>query len=267
LHDEKKFPQKTSLPVRSLLPLNAKQLFMEHIDIEDAFTEIGGQFIHSAFDLSEKLRTIKAFVYDWDGVFNDGKKGETLASGFSEVDSMGTNMLRFGYYLTHGTLPKTAILSGADNPTAAFMAKREHFDTVYLKAIDKEKALLRFCDTHNITPGEVCFFYDDILDLAVAKKVGLRFAVGRLCNPIFLNFVSHKGYADYISACQGNEHAVREFSELLLCLMGKETEVIEERSNFSEKYTAYLELRNAAETEMMNINANNKIGIGYKAQQ
>lgn len=238
---------------------------MEHIDIEDAFSEIGGQFIHSAFDLAEKLKGIKAFVYDWDGVFNDGKKGESLTSGFSEVDSMGTNMLRFGYYLANGSLPKTAIISGADNPTAQFMAKREHFDSVYLKATNKEKALLHFCDTHNLTPGEVCFFYDDILDLAIAKKVGIRLAVGRLCNPIFLNYVSGKGYADYISACQGNEHAVREFSELLLCLMGKETEVIEARSSYDASYTDYLALRNAASVETVRIESDAKIGIGYKS--
>ena len=59
------------------------------------FESEGGEFITPPFVLMEKLKNIKAIVFDWDGVFNEGVKGGGNHSGFSEIDSMGTNMLRF----------------------------------------------------------------------------------------------------------------------------------------------------------------------------
>src|SRR5690606_10938202 len=75
--------------------------------------------------LREKLSGVKAFVFDWDGVFNDGMKDEKGSSRFSEVDSMGTNLLRFNHFLRSGELPITAIISGEKNQAAFTLAERE----------------------------------------------------------------------------------------------------------------------------------------------
>ncbi len=58
-----------------------------------------GVFITDASVIQQKLKKIKAFIFDWDGVFNDGRKDIDGNSSFSEVDSMGVNMMRFSYYL------------------------------------------------------------------------------------------------------------------------------------------------------------------------
>jgi hypothetical protein len=42
--------------------------------IETIFTKLGGQFMSSMEALEIKLGGIKAFVFDWDGVFNNGVK-------------------------------------------------------------------------------------------------------------------------------------------------------------------------------------------------
>ena len=76
------------------------------------FTEIGGQFITPEAELIEKLKQVKAFVFDWDGVFTDAGKDHLLQSRFNEADSMGVNLLRFSYYLKHKAIPVTAIISG-----------------------------------------------------------------------------------------------------------------------------------------------------------
>ena len=47
----------------------------------------------------DRLDKIKAFVFDWDGVFNNGAKDSEGASPFNEVDAMGTNLLRFNHHL------------------------------------------------------------------------------------------------------------------------------------------------------------------------
>ena len=66
---------------------------------ESIFEQIGGVFCTPADLLAEKLKTIKAFVFDWDGVFNNAVKNENKSSNFNEADSMGTNMLRFNHFI------------------------------------------------------------------------------------------------------------------------------------------------------------------------
>lgn len=222
---------------------------MDLTHIEDTFIDIGGQFLTSSYDLKERLKNIKAFVFDWDGVFNDGRKGLNNTSDFSEVDSMGTNMLRFGHYLSNQSLPKVAIITGEENPAALKLAKREHFDAIYNKVGNKILALEHFCQEHGLSPNEICFFYDDVLDISVAKEVGIRLGVGRLCNPIFSDYLIENHLVDYISACAGQEHAVREFSELLLCLYGKQHEVLDKRATYIGDYQDYLQQRNQSLTK------------------
>ncbi|HAD97668.1 MAG TPA: phosphatase [Cryomorphaceae bacterium] len=221
---------------------------MDLTEKEDVFTDKGGRFIRSAFDLGDKLTEIKAFVFDWDGVFNDGRKGQNVYSHFSEIDSMGIQMLRFGYFLKNKSLPVVSVITGKQNPSAVSWAKREHLDVVYLKCVQKQKALLDLCDNYNITPSEVCYVYDDILDVPVAKLTGIRLAVGRNANPLFLKYLEKNQLVDYISGCNGAEHAVREFCELLLLLMDKHYEVIDRRASYDQKYQEYYASRQALRT-------------------
>ena len=55
--------------------------------ITDIYTSIGGNFITNEALMQEKLKSIKAFVFDWDGVFNNGEKSGGGSSNFNEVDS------------------------------------------------------------------------------------------------------------------------------------------------------------------------------------
>ena len=96
---------------------------MSHLT--QVFTEIGGEFIIPEASLIEKMKHIKAFVFDWDGVFTDAGKDHLLQSRFSEADSMGTNLLRFSYYLNHKELPITAIISGEKNSAAFTFVDRD----------------------------------------------------------------------------------------------------------------------------------------------
>lgn len=212
---------------------------MELIELEDHFSDIGGQFISSAFDIRNKLKGIKAYLFDWDGVFNDGSKLGNEGSGFSEVDSAGLRMLRYGHFKAFGTIPQLGIITGAQNPVALNLMKSHQAQSVYQGAIRKAEALAHFLSHSGLKPEEVCYVYDDVLDLAIAGQVGLRFCVGRLANPLFLGLVAGSDLADYITASQGNEHAVREVSELLLGLMGTYTQVVEEFIGGQTEYSKF----------------------------
>lgn len=209
------------------------------------FTEIGGEFIFPEATLIEKLKQIKAFVFDWDGVFTDAGKDHLLQSRFNEADSMGTNLLRFSYYLNHKDIPVTAIISGEKNSAAFTFIDRERFHVSYSKFANKLEASKHLCDTHGIEAHEICFVFDDVLDLSLAEVAGFRVFIPRKANPLFNEYVIKHQLADYVTGASSGEAAVREACELLMGLNGNYSEVITERKNFSETYSSYLALRKA----------------------
>lgn len=213
----------------------------------DVAVHFKGSFITKPADIQQKLTKIKAYIFDWDGVFNNGQKDEHGSSPFNEVDAMGTNMLRFNHYLRTGFLPIVCVISGERNKAAHTLAKREHFHGVYGGIKYKPEALTHICKACNIKPEEVAFMFDDVLDLSVAAQAGVRIMVSRACNPLLMDYVVQQKYADYITASDGNNSAVREAIELMMGLNGTYKQTVEERMHFTEKYKHYLRLRNQSE--------------------
>lgn len=223
---------------------------MELAHIEEKFIDIGGQFYSSGFDLREKLPGIKALIFAWDGVFNDGQKKQGQDSSFSEIDALGLDMLRFGFQLAFEQIPKMVFITPGKNENCHEFAKRANFDEVYYDSHDQAMALQHFCDLYHIKPSEVALFYGDITEVPLAKKAGMAFAVGRLSNPIFIEYLERNKLADYISSCHGHEHVIREFSELLLGLLDIHFTVIDERAYFGERYIKYCNYKKTVQTSI-----------------
>lgn len=215
------------------------------------FQEIGGNFVTFPDEIRQKLQNIKAFVSDWDGVFNTGMKGENISSYFTEADSMGTNLLRYFLWEKNQEMPITAIITGANNPSARKWAEREHLQVLYSRIADKKQAILHLCEQENIEPKNVMYCFDDVNDLPVAKMVGLRFLIRRNASPLFKRFVDENKLADYITGQDGGHHAIREVCELLLGLSGQYGNIVQERVNFSENYQAYFTERQTISTKFL----------------
>lgn len=213
------------------------------------FAELGGIFLADVGDLCSRLTSIRALVFDWDGVFNLGAKSQSTASGFSEADSMGTNMLRYGLWRRNGSQPTAAIITGADNPTAESFAKREHFQTVFRGIANKRVAIGQLCDRHGLEPSEIACVFDDINDLGMAAECGARFLVRRAASPLLQDFVARNNLCDYITAAEGDRFAVRECSELMLGLIGMFDDVVRSRSAHDADYRKYFSARQSIETE------------------
>jgi len=103
------------------------------MNVYEKFKEINGQFITEPKLIASKLSNIKAFIFDWDGVFNSGDKQANGGSSFSEVDSMGTNLLRYSFFLKNNRLPICGIISGEKNESAFYFSSREGFDFSFFK--------------------------------------------------------------------------------------------------------------------------------------
>lgn len=216
----------------------------ELTELEDAFVNIGGKFYTSAFDIREKLQNIKAYLFDWDGVFNDGRLGDSALSSYSAVDSLGFTLLSFGHFLSHHQLNHLGVITGEASPHCIEWCQKQNANHLYTGVKEKNKAFEHFLDQEGLEPENVAYFFDDVLDIPIAEAAGLRFAVGRKCNPMFNDYLRHNKLVDYISGCDGQNHAVREISELLLSLLDKQYDVINHRARYDDHFRDFLEHRN-----------------------
>jgi 3-deoxy-D-manno-octulosonate 8-phosphate phosphatase (KDO 8-P phosphatase) len=222
-------------------------------NIVTSFESVGGEFFTPPSVFEQKLKGIRAVLFDWDGVFNEGFKQSVEGSMFSEVDAMGTNMLRYALWRLQGKVPVTAIVTGEDNAAAGRLAEREHFNHLYFLAKDKARVFGEFCATYDLRPEEVLFFFDDVLDLEVARQCGARIMVRRRATPLMAEFVRTHGMVDYFTGGNGLEHGVREGCELVIGLLGQYDKVLQERIIFSEEYRRYLDVRQEISTSMQEV--------------
>jgi 3-deoxy-D-manno-octulosonate 8-phosphate phosphatase (KDO 8-P phosphatase) len=202
-------------------------------------------------DVQERLERIRAVVCDWDGVFNDGFKDAEGGSPFSEVDSMGVNLLRFAMWSEHGTLPVCAVITGQHNAFAERFAQREKLHGVYMGFAHKPEAFDRFLATHGLKPEEVLFVYDDVLDLPVAERCGLRVLIGHRATHLFQRAALARRCADIVIPLGGGHHGLREACELLIELGGHWNAVIDHRVRYSDHYQQYLAARNATTVQVV----------------
>jgi 3-deoxy-D-manno-octulosonate 8-phosphate phosphatase (KDO 8-P phosphatase) len=220
----------------------------------EIFQNIGGQFITPPDQLTQKISQIRAFVFDWDGVFNDGTKTEQGSSPFSEIDSMGINLLRFGWWHHHRQqMPVIAIISGEKNSLSFRLTNREHYDAGYFKIKHKIEALEHLMKAHQLEAHQVAFFFDDALDLSIAERCGVRILTRHKGNPMFRQYVINNHLVDYVTGSRGGHHAVREGCELLLALTQIYDQTIALRQQYRPDYETFFEKRQTIESHFFTL--------------
>lgn len=161
--------------------------------------------------LNARLKKIKLFVMDVDGVLTDGKivvdaQGKELK--FFDVQD------GFGLVLLRQTEIKTAILSARSSSAVTARAQDLKIDKICQDAYPKTSVYERLIREFNCADGQVCFMGDDLPDLPVFKRVGLAVAVPNAVDEL-------KKVADYVTTRQGGDGAVREVVEMILKAQGK----------------------------------------------
>jgi 3-deoxy-D-manno-octulosonate 8-phosphate phosphatase (KDO 8-P phosphatase) len=215
------------------------------------FSKLGGAFVTPIGTLVERARTIRGFVADWDGVFNQGSKGEGAHSTYSEPDSMGTNLLRYALWCRHGELPIAALITGMENPSARHFALREHFHAIYYGSRNKTAAIEALCRAHRCSSDQLLCVFDDVNDLGMAFACGIRVYVQRSASPLLREYVVRQGLCDYVTAHTAERHAVREVCELMLGLLGCFDAVVASRVAWDRDYAAYFKARQSQATEFV----------------
>ncbi|HAR19919.1 MAG TPA: phosphatase [Cytophagales bacterium] len=212
-------------------------------DTAELFRLNGAKIIADESIFLQKMAGVKALVFDWDGVFNEGWKGENVLSPFSEIDSMGINMLRFALWLKTGNLPHVFIVSGLKNLSAQVIAQREHFTALYLETLHKSNAIEHIFKHYGIHSKEMICFFDDILDVPMAKDCALRILIHRKSNPLFEQYAIENRICDYVTATESGKPAIRESCEFLLGITGWYDQTISKRIDFSSEYVDFLNHR------------------------
>ncbi|MBK9174866.1 MAG: phosphatase [Flavobacteriales bacterium] len=210
------------------------------------------RWVKDEADLKARLSRIRAVLFDWDGVFNDGWKDLEGGSPFSEVGSMGVNMLRFGLWMQNKEqLPYSAIITGQHNAHAERFAQREMMHGLYMGYIDKRVAFDAFLAKHGLKEEEVAFFFDDAIDLAVADRCGLRILLRSAASEQFAQHAIARCSVDMATSLRGGQNGLREATDALLTLMGRFGDAIDNRAAYSETYQRYLTQRQEVEPEIV----------------
>lgn len=217
----------------------------------DPFTNLGLRTTAPEKDLLRRLARTKAVLFDWDGVFNNGFKDADGGSPFSEVGSMGVNLLRFALWLRNGSLPKAAVITGQHNPYSERFAQRERLHGVYMGFTNKPEAFDAFLKQHGLEADEVAFFFDDVLDLPVAERCGLRVMIGSPVTAWLVEQAIARGTVDMVTANSGGDNGLREATDAVIALLGNGKDVIDHRVAYSEIYQKYLAERQAVQPEVV----------------
>ena len=158
----------------------------------------------------EAAKRIKLVVFDVDGVLTESgvfvgstPNGKTLEfKRFDIQDGVGVKMLGWGGL-------KVALVTGRPSKATAIRADAKKLPIV-------ENLIHRYA----ICWSEVAMLADDIPDLSVLRKVGLKAAVSNATQPIL-------DIADWISSKPGGYGAAREFTDALLSARSELHNVIE----------------------------------------
>jgi YrbI family 3-deoxy-D-manno-octulosonate 8-phosphate phosphatase len=170
--------------------------------------------------LLRKLKAVKLFLTDVDGVLTDGAVymgGGVETKRFDIRDGLGLKFLQ-----AHGIKvgwvsrrPSDATQQRADNLKIDFVVQHEGGKIEGVEAILRQTGL---------TWADICYVGDDVVDVGVMERANLAVAVGD-------GVAEAKAAADYVTRVPGGNGAIREIVEMILRAQDKWKSVVSEYAN------------------------------------
>ncbi|MDI9569757.1 MAG: HAD family hydrolase [Pseudomonadota bacterium] len=162
-------------------------------------------------ELQERIAPLRLLILDVDGVLTDGRivmddRGEE-SKFFDVKDGHGLKLLmRCGIEVVWITGRKSRVVEHR----AKDLGVREYHQLIWNKVEVYEEILGR----KGLTPAEVAFVGDDIVDIPLLKRVGFAVAVNDAVEEA-------RQAAHYITSRRGGRGAVREVCDLIIQGQGK----------------------------------------------
>jgi len=164
----------------------------------------------------DKAKDIRLVILDVDGVMSDGRividDNGVESRNFDIKDGMGVVVLQLcGIEVAIITSKK----SGAVRHRAEELKIKRFHEGIKKKTEPYEQML----EEMNIHDAQVCYVGDDLVDLAMMRRVGLPVAVGDAVAEV-------KEAAAYVTTAAGGRGAVREVAEMILKAQDKWDKVL-----------------------------------------
>jgi 3-deoxy-D-manno-octulosonate 8-phosphate phosphatase (KDO 8-P phosphatase) len=158
----------------------------------------------------ERLRDIRTFIFDVDGVFTDGKLLVTEGGDF-----LRTFHCRDGYAVRRAVDEgyRVVVITGGKGGTIEHRMRKIGITQYYTGIEDKLPVYQRFVEANGIDPAEILYMGDDLNDYQVMQKVNLAACPADACPEI--QSLSH-----YISPIKGGDGCVRDVIEKVMKLHG-----------------------------------------------
>jgi 3-deoxy-D-manno-octulosonate 8-phosphate phosphatase (KDO 8-P phosphatase) len=162
--------------------------------------------------LTARLKRIKLFLCDVDGVLTDGSVfigGEREFKRFNIRDGLGLVLARRAGL-------KIGWVSARPSPATKLRADelKIHFLVQQGDRVSKTGAIEELFAREKLGWSEVCFVGDDIVDLGPLKRAGLAVAVAD-------GVAEAKAAAHFVTHAPGGHGAIREVLEMILQAQGK----------------------------------------------
>ncbi len=157
-----------------------------------------------------KLKNIKAFAFDVDGVFTDGKvylpaEGPLMRSMHVKDGFAVKYAVDKGYHIF--------IISGGKDGNVRQRFEYLGVQDIFLGVNEKLPVLKQLLEKYKLQPDEVAYMGDDIPDLEVLKFSGLSTCPSDAVPEV-------KSVVDYISPYPGGETCVRDLIRQVLLVRG-----------------------------------------------
>lgn len=171
----------------------------------------------NADELKSIVKEISLIISDVDGVLTDasiyiGGDG-TEFKKFSVEDGAGAAFARYASI-------DIALISGRYSAATELRAKELKIEHCYQGKLNKIEAYNELCDIYNVTPENIAYIGDGIIDLPVIEKSAISFSPPNSHSLV-------KEVADIITIKSGGEGVLREVVEFLLKEQGRYSQVLE----------------------------------------
>jgi 3-deoxy-D-manno-octulosonate 8-phosphate phosphatase (KDO 8-P phosphatase) len=158
-----------------------------------------------------KAKRVKVFIVDIDGVMTDGR---IVYSGYGDELRFFDVQDGFGITLLNRADIKTVIVTAGKSKIVKHRARDLKVSKTYHGFMNKIDAFNDLLKYFKVTPEEVCFIGDDLIDIPILKRAGLSVAVSNAVDEA-------KKFAHHITTNKGGRGAVREICDLILKSQGK----------------------------------------------
>ncbi|MFH1563204.1 MAG: HAD-IIIA family hydrolase [Nitrospirota bacterium] len=162
--------------------------------------------------MNKKIKEIKVILMDVDGVLTDGRVilGEKEELKFFDIrDGMGVTLAKKAGL-------KVGMITGRESKAVERRGKELYMDYVIQGKTNKLIPVEEILKKEKVDFKNICYIGDDIIDIALFRKVGFSATVKEA--PEYI-----KSEVDYISSKNGGRGAVREIIEYIL----KEKDVLQ----------------------------------------